>query len=121
MKIQIADPLEDAQCVVDGIRPEKDPGHIDKREGDDPVQSGMQLFKKAPFPPCEDREKAVERTPKDEGVAGAVPEAADEKDNHHVAVSPPGSFPASTQRDVDIFCEKTGQGDVPALPKFQNR
>ena len=60
----------------------------------------------------------MEDTPEQKAHAGPVPQTADEEYKYYIDVGPQLSLPAAAQRNVNIPCQKTGQGFVPAIPEI---
>ena len=68
--------------------------------------------------------EAVQQPPHDEGVVGAVPDAADQKGDKDIEVVVEfGAFLAAGkgQRGVDVIGQPFGEGDVPSAPEIGYR
>ena len=65
-------------------------------------------------------ERAMHEAPNEERPSGAVPDPADEEDNHDIEISAHSSPAVSAERDVEIFCEEAAQGHVPAVPELRD-
>ena len=58
--------------------------------------------------------------PDDEGIVGAVPEAAEQKDQEDIDLGSDLSPAVSAQGEIYVLSEESGQGDMPALPEIVN-
>ncbi len=60
-------------------------------------------------------------TPDQEGVGGAMPQGAQHKDDHQVAVGLGGAVAVAAKRDIDVVAEEARQRHMPALPELGDR
>ena len=122
--------LEDKEGVGEGAAFEKDPGDGAQKEGDPDLEQdsepavlrqtqpaahpGAQIGGKT----ADHLIKPVEEPPGYKGQGGAVPQAADGKDDEEICIRshPPSAAPA--QRDIEVVPEPGGEGDVPAPPEL---
>ena len=66
------------------------------------------------------RKKAMKDTPDDKGIICAMPNSACQIDDHNMQIRAHISFAIAAQRNVNIFCKKTCQRFMPAVPEFSN-
>jgi len=111
--------LEVAQGPGQGFGPEKHPGHHDHEHGVDMRHQtrplGHAFAQRKAF---DDRKQAVEHPPNDEIPARPVPQAAQEKHRHQVAVELEGALPIAAEGNIQIVAKPGGQGNVPPAPEL---
>ena len=67
---------------------------------------------------ADDLVEAVQRTPHNEGDAGAVPDAAHDENNHDVQIFARLPPAVAAERDVDVIAEPVGERLMPAAPEI---
>ena len=112
----------------EAVRAEEDPGEADDVERDqprdDPPSAGVgRLDVARPVSPSvlDDERDAVDRPPRDECPAGAVPEPADQHRQHQVAVREDLAPATAAERDVEVVAQPARERHVPATPEVLDR
>lgn len=104
--------------LSDGFGTEEEPESVDDAESGEPTE----VLRTFLFPFIQEfvaaHKEAVQGAPQNKSVVGTMPKAAQQEDDHDVAICPDGAVSTAAQRDVDVSCKKLRQGDVPAFPEI---
>ena len=121
-----ADTKQDGPRLGNTLGPEKHPGDVHQHKGAQTGSGGRQQAARGLQPPgiglvpegLHHLKQPVQRAPHHKGGGSAVPQAADQKHDHHVQAGAGGAPAGAAQRDVQIILEPGGQRNVPPAPEL---
>ena len=114
---------EIAGGVTEGVGAEENPAGHDHEQRVGVAERGerRRLETTCGAGALEDQEETVPRPPGHEGPRRAVPEPAEQEDEHQVRPGPQVSPAVSPERDVQVVPEPGRERDVPAPPELAHR
>ena len=110
--------FDDGQRVGEARRAEEHPGHDDEAEIDHPLQRRVQAVIRLAEEAVEHARRPVHQPPEQEEPARAMPQAAEQEDDHQIDAGARQPFPTAAEREIDIGGQKAGERDMPPLPEF---
>ena len=114
--------LQVARCLRQIVGAEEHPSDGHNEDDVEVAEFGPDALKRCAEPGSfQNEKKAVIEAPDDERPFRAVPQPAQQEDDHQIEIRPVRAGSASAERDIEIVPEPGGQRDVPAAPEFGDR